>query len=1116
MFRWRPLVLALLVAGSIGQAVAGRSAALVSGVEGTGTDCARLLPVGSEATIFTVPSTDAGTVSAAIGFADGELLPFVDGGAGLWTVARSGAATEPGLRATVNARTKRIVLEGRWPYGTCEFSRLELSLTADAGAHDTVPGLLTSGDDQVVALGVDLEASMAADPPRTPRQNADLAVALRRRAGELFGNQHPVALRLAHREALARAEAQDGGVTMDATDAWIVRLDRDLGPASYQSLQVRMQRTSIDGVLWRDAAALESARRALAHGELWLSFDDPQLLVAILALAVYEWENGDPAAALRSIERVITRRDRLATQDLERAENQYGLILVFVGRYEEAIAVLGAGIAGIEGRGSRSRLMLANMLTNIGIAYERSGRMVDGTAAKQRAYLAYVEALGKDHPYSLGALHNMALSFVRLGQGERALPLMKEASEGFVRVRGWENHETILSVRGYAELLNESGQSADALPLLQQAQQAADRVLGPAHPVAIGAYQSLGSAQVSVGRIEEALQSFAEVERRQATLSFRTVDNAIVAYSIANAHEQRGDLEAADVHARRAIAIADEVRIAAPQTRLEALRLLARAAEARRDFTAAQSWLSSYVETFEQFRARNPLPEQSAAAFGARYAEGYAELAMLQARTGQTGAGFETVERYKARALLESLSRLAADDSALLEEADRLTLKRLRNAVSEADRQVLQASSTDARTIGFYARDQAYREYLDARAEIASRNRRYAAVATPSVVKAADADSIIDRDTCFVSYVVVAQAAGAFVHRRGRGWHFVPLEGASELAGRIEEYRTALSNPAFPAARRATIERDLSAALTAPMRQCREGARRLVVSPDGPLTLIPFETLRRGARRLADVYDVSYVQSLSVMALLKRRLSNERSDGDRRLLVFGAPSYGPAQDDSQTVLRTASLRGFGHSPDNASRAYAGLRHQWSALPGAEREARGVAKLFPGADLHLGEAANEEALQALNASGALARYRYLLFSTHGYLSSDEPSLSAVVLKQPGTASADGYVTAAEWPTYTLRSELIVLSACETGLGRRLSGEGVLGLPFAMFVAGNYNTVLSLWSVPDASTADFMVRFFSHVRSGKSVARALATAKREMLRAKPEAHPAQWAGFILIGH
>jgi CHAT domain-containing protein len=115
----------------------------------------------------------------------------------------------------------------------------------------------------------------------------------------------------------------------------------------------------------------------------------------------------------------------------------------------------------------------------------------------------------------------------------------------------------------------------------------------------------------------------------------------------------------------------------------------------------------------------------------------------------------------------------------------------------------------------------------------------------------------------------------------------------------------------------------------------------------------------------------------------------------------------------------------------------------------------------------------------------------------------------------TAEDDGYVTAAEWTGYTLRSDLIVVSACETGVGRVIEGEGIAGLPYALFVAGNRNSLLTLWPVADQSTAVFVERFFALLRAGRSQGEALAAVKREFATSGRFGAPVHWAPFVLWG-
>jgi CHAT domain-containing protein len=314
---------------------------------------------------------------------------------------------------------------------------------------------------------------------------------------------------------------------------------------------------------------------------------------------------------------------------------------------------------------------------------------------------------------------------------------------------------------------------------------------------------------------------------------------------------------------------------------------------------------------------------------------------------------------------------------------------------------------------------------------------------------------------------------------------------------------------------------EVAAAVLEPIAQALRKKRRLIVSPDGPLALVAFEALPWRGARLGQRIDVSYAQSLSVYVQLARRPPAPRGPGRETLLAMGAPSFADAAAASPPAGQApvAALRSLGgaqnRDPQAVRRAYDLLRMKWDPLPGALREIEGVRAMFRGATVYMGPQASEERLLELNDRGELARYRYLLFSTHGYLSPEVPSLSAIVLSQPGNDRADGYVTAAEWTGYRLDSDLVVLSACETGLGTDVAGEGIMGLPFALFAAGNRTTVMSLWKVPDQSAAAFMLSFFRRLHAGAAPAAALAQTKREFMRHARYSQPVHWAGFVVYG-
>jgi CHAT domain-containing protein len=310
--------------------------------------------------------------------------------------------------------------------------------------------------------------------------------------------------------------------------------------------------------------------------------------------------------------------------------------------------------------------------------------------------------------------------------------------------------------------------------------------------------------------------------------------------------------------------------------------------------------------------------------------------------------------------------------------------------------------------------------------------------------------------------------------------------------------------------------------LVQPLERSLAGATRWVIAPDGALAALPFEALPRNGQLLVTRVTTSYVQSLSVLALMKSRPSI--SSVQRSLLAMGAPRFSDDATPTPSLPNdapSAMIASLARSPveKSVSRSYEVRGVQWPPLPGAAREIASVASLF-GAEhrtVATGEAASERRLRELNASGELATFRYLLFATHAYLDTVVPSRSAIVLSQVGLGSdTDGYVTVAKWAAYRLQSELAVLSACETGLGGQVQGEGVTGLPYAMFVAGNRSTVLTLWRIDDDASAAFVTDLFRRIRAGADNASALAAAKRAFIAGPMRTRaPALWAPFVLYG-
>jgi CHAT domain-containing protein len=166
---------------------------------------------------------------------------------------------------------------------------------------------------------------------------------------------------------------------------------------------------------------------------------------------------------------------------------------------------------------------------------------------------------------------------------------------------------------------------------------------------------------------------------------------------------------------------------------------------------------------------------------------------------------------------------------------------------------------------------------------------------------------------------------------------------------------------------------------------------------------------------------------------------------------------------------------------------------------------------------VGTEAREERFKAEGGS-----YGMLHLATHGILNDASPMYSYVLLSQEGNQKEDGLLEAWEMMNLNLKAELVVLSACETARGRVGAGEGVIGLSWALFVAGSPTAVVSQWKVESASTTRLMVEFHRQLKTGMespeskmSKAQALQQAALKLLHSRQYAHPFYWAGFVLVG-
>jgi CHAT domain-containing protein len=309
-------------------------------------------------------------------------------------------------------------------------------------------------------------------------------------------------------------------------------------------------------------------------------------------------------------------------------------------------------------------------------------------------------------------------------------------------------------------------------------------------------------------------------------------------------------------------------------------------------------------------------------------------------------------------------------------------------------------------------------------------------------------------------------------------------------------------------------------------------------------------------------YLISYALSVTTLDILcKQRAKRKARQWQRPLFALADPPFSTeqlARMKSEKNSPVAKLLAFATSVKQSDSMLTRMfrfdaKAVPSRLPGTRREARMIAGIL-GAEqslLRLGPDASERKLFEASKTGKLKQCRYIHLATHGLADSDRPEFSGLALARvPADKDYDGILHMREVFQLELDADLVVLSACQTGLGKNLGGEGVVGLSTAFFFAGTSSVVMSVWNVPDAPTALLMHRFYSNLKASNTKAAALREAKawlRTLTRkdlkklgqadptvaqltrgfqvttapkghrtdAKPFAHPHYWAGFILTG-
>jgi CHAT domain-containing protein len=689
----------------------------------------------------------------------------------------------------------------------------------------------------------------------------------------------------------------------------------------------------------------------------------------------------------------------------------------------------------------------------------------------------------------------------------RALPIMRAAQSPYGEIA------VTLSI---AKLTAEEGDRARARELVDQAITRAREIKSA--PLEAGALSLLGEISSEAGDKRQALEYLRQSLQLARAVANSSAEAATLA-RIARVESDLGNLNDARQHIEAALNI------------IETLRSKIAALELRTSyFATVQSYYDFYIDLLMRMAGQEESEE---------------------GRAGQWAAALVASERARARSLIELLAEAHADlrrdvDPAL--RAREQSLQQLLNRKVEEQLRLLNGPHTEAQA------ERAAREisrlqdqYRDAQTQIRQSSPRYAALTQPKPLTLSEIQQqVLDDDTALLSYALGEERGYAWVVTRDSITGFeLPNRAAIEEASRRLLASITARNEALvgetAARRRARIARADAWTPRAAAALSRVALRpvitklnkpRLLIVADGALQYVPFAALPLNARGapLITRHEIVILPSASTLAVLRREQAG-RAPAPRAVAALADPVFdekderlkkATAPSDAQNTRKEQAPTGATtpRQPTDATRA---LKHEFGKLrierlPYTSVEAERILRLAP-SERSL-KAVGFAATRAAATDEQLSQYRIVHFATHGYFDSQRPELSGLVFSRydERRRPQDGLLLAGEVYGLRLPAELVVLSACETGLGQQVRGEGVIGLTRGFMYAGASRVAISLWAINDRATAELMGHFYRALLSGErrqTAAQALRTAQLKLRRNPRWRAPYYWAPFTIQG-
>ena len=740
---------------------------------------------------------------------------------------------------------------------------------------------------------------------------------------------------------------------------------------------------------------------------------------------------------------------------------------------------------------------------NIAMAYRVNGNYDEALRYRNLSKELLTKYLGENHPTVGAIINNTGRTYFDLKKYDKAISLYQNALSIWEKKFGEIHPYTAQANFNIGEALKNHKSYKSALEFVNKSLSIRLSIYGAKHPKISESYKELGEIYFAMQNFDSALYYY-----QKSIISLSEGFNDSNIYENPEVENILWNLECLDVLSLKVDAFNKIYYVDKNLKDLLEAYTSAKLAnqlvdKIRHGFKAEGSKLSFSNKAFSVYAKGIDI---SLKLYGLTNNEEYLKTAFKFSEEGKAAVLFDAVSEVKAR------NYSGIPDSLLKEEKD------LRTDLAYYETQILnekQKKNTSDDVLNtlnnkYFSSHQKYISLLDSFEK--NYLSYYQLKFKEKDISVDNLQSTLDNQSAIIEYFLTDTTLCTFVLKK-QSLKNIVVKLDSPLKVNINKFRESLQN--------IDINNYISSALSLydvlikPVENKISGVKNLIVIPEGILNYLPFEALlTRKIKATDDInfsslpylikdFNISYHFSASFFQKNKRQKNS-----------FSFAGFAPVFSDESN--HPNKITGNDSASTHIKRAIEINDKKYSALPETKIEVESILSLFEKYNFKGTSFISENAREEVLKSDIIKDYSFIHIATHGFINEDKPKLSGLLFTDKNNSlNEDGILYSDEIYNLNLNADLVVLSACESGLGKVIKGEGIMGLTRGFIYSGAKNIIVSLWQVADKSTSELMIEFYKNVLNGDSYSSALRKAKLRLIKSEKYAYPLEWSPFILIG-